>query len=559
MLRNQAFFDGLFSFRRALTGTPEIWQSGLLSANDFGSFAGKHGIQLYTEETIERLWAVGLLRAERIRSNDELHMDGLQLISEEHGLFTYFDGRQIQLREGGYGGSLGEVVLPDVPFEVSFHPFRVYVLHHIDRVFQLDISPAQYLVDPDGYERLTRNIVEFKNQWTQTQEFRDRFEDWNRTAELAIALEPVCYEEVFGTLQWRYPETEDSVRESLARAKETINKLLAPIDALGIDKVRQELCVSAEIIDDNKLLHVLLRIMAPHERLKLRSGLGLSMQFLSMAEILRRAFEGAHGVELKEEDELGFGQWMEGARKTVYGSERVVDAPEEVTRDFLRSMGLDAGTKARVYVEGETEFGALRSAVGDAAGTEIINLHGQVVESRRKGLSFMDSLKTDLRSHVFSFVLIDADRSDYVRALKKAAADGNFFGSFFIAELDVEYGNFACAELIEIAADFGKSVRQLEVDVPALRSAARDATSIRKLDAAWMSFGYASLKCEEWGIALMNYAVANPNFPESDPRRGQVRPIIEAARMLVRARVAGYTRSREMFRVDPESGKLVPR
>src|SRR6185312_10253264 len=50
----------------------------------------------------EKLWAIGLLRADRIRSNDELHIDGLQLVSEERGLFTYLCGRQIQPRKADW-------------------------------------------------------------------------------------------------------------------------------------------------------------------------------------------------------------------------------------------------------------------------------------------------------------------------------------------------------------------------------------------------------------------------------------------------------------------------
>jgi hypothetical protein len=97
-----------------------------------------------------------------------------------------------------------------------------------------------------------------------------------------------------------------------------------------------------------------------------------------MAETIRRATEAALGRELCEEDELGFGQWMDGARKAIYGTTRILDASKEVRRDFMTSMGLDHGPKVRCYVEGDTELAALVSAVGYGAGAEFVNLRGQI-------------------------------------------------------------------------------------------------------------------------------------------------------------------------------------
>jgi hypothetical protein len=72
-------------------------------------------------------------------------------------------------------------------------------------------------------------------------------------------------------------------------------------------------------------------------------------------------------------------------------------------------------------------------AAGFTAQDGSLNLRGQVVEKGGKGLNFAASLKNDMTSHVFSVVLLDEDRHDYVRALRKAARDGNFFGRFFMS------------------------------------------------------------------------------------------------------------------------------
>ncbi len=120
----------------------------------------------------------------------------------------------------------------------------------------------------------------------------------------------------------------------------------------------------SEDIDSNKSLHVLLRLTSWHQRNKLKNAIGGSVLRLTMAEIIRRPLEAALKIELPEEDEMGYGQWFNGARKALYGTNRVLDAPKEEIKDFLVEAGLDFGVKVRCYLEGETEFGAINYALG---------------------------------------------------------------------------------------------------------------------------------------------------------------------------------------------------
>ena len=264
------------------------------------------------------------------------------------------------------------------------------------------------------------------------------------------------------------------------------------------------------------------------------------MQFVCMAEIIRRAVEDTLGQELPEEDEMGFGQWMDGARKSIYGSERILDSSRETRREFLTSMELDYGVKVRCYVEGETEFGALTSAVGEASGTEFVNLHGQVIESRRRGLSFADSLKNDITSHIFSVVVLDEDREDYVRALKQAVRNETFFGSFFISSPDVEFANFTVSELLDIVLDLAG---QDDDEVPTrdhMMPLVTHARSNKQLSKILVQNGLPEIrKNETWGVALMRYALQHEKLPQDHMKAGKTRPIIEAARGLVSARSAG--------------------
>jgi hypothetical protein len=194
-----------------------------------------------------------------------------------------------------------------------------------------------------------------------------------------------------------------------------------------------------------------------------------------------------------------------------------------------------SGIKTWCYVEGPTELGALASAVGDCAGTHFVNLAGQVLERHSQTLPFIDALKTDRQTHVFSVVAIDKDRKDNVRALRKAAREKQFFAPFFLMEPDFGFGNFTLDELIEVAAVM--AARQMLV-------LDRDANLVT-ID-----------KSEVWGKALMDYALSIPTLPPVHKRAGSRRPILDVAWLLVRARDAGYVRSIENMIVDSVSGEL---
>ena len=133
---------------------------------------------------------------------------------------------------------------------------------------------------------------------------------------------------------------------------------------------------------------------------------------------------------MPEEDELGFGVWQKDSRRIIYGSERVLDAPRNISNELMRQYGLDYGVRVRCYVEGETEYGALNSIIKPQNGIELINLGGNFIEGKKKGMAFRASLRNDKKSRIFSIVVLDNDRSDFVRAVRNAAAQDQMCGLF---------------------------------------------------------------------------------------------------------------------------------
>lgn len=543
--------------RRELATSPEVWQFDLLSPQKMVQFAKDRAISIFNADTMESLWHSGLLRADVVNSSSPLDIPSLDCVLQEDDTFIYCDARPVLHRPEGYGGAFEHDEHKATNIKLYFHPFRLYLLYHVNRVFSSAIASTQYLLNPHGLVTLSEHSIEQLNHWTSSAQCAERFEHWNRVAELAIILEPSAYGSVFQSVRWRIPDDEKSIAAKLKVRREAVAPLLSGCSKKEIDEFRQDLCQSAEIIDRNKMIHVLLRLMSARERLKLRSSLGAAMLLLCMAEIIRRAAEEAKGESFPEEDELGFGQWMKNARKSIYGSERILDASPEVRRDFLTSMGLDSGVKVKCYVEGDTEWGAMTSAVGEGGGAEFINLRGQVIEKKGKGLSFVESLKNDKKFHVLSVVLLDGDSADNVRALRKAAADGAFFGRFSIASPDFEFANFTLDELVDVALSLSAQNGRQLLSHNEILSHVRQAKSGKEFFVALEDTSLSEIaKSTDWGIALMAYAVEHPELPKEHARAGNTRPVIEAAQFVNNARHVGFMRSLEQYKVNPETGEL---
>lgn len=532
------------------------WQFDLLGPDAFFQFANERRISVFSGEKVAALWRSCLLRADSVTSREPLDIPGLRLVRQEPNEYSYVDERPILPRAEGYGGVF--LAQPTIDADIAFHPFRLYVLYHVERVFESMTASIQYLDKASGIVNLAELHVKHLNDWTSTENFCALFDRWNQLAELAIVLEPLAYADVYGTIRWRFPSTPQTLEAELDAMAEQFKPLVQAIGADVASRARESLVQAAEIMDGNRSLHVLLRLMPGRERLKLRSTLGACMHFSSMAEVIRRAFERLLNCELPEEDEIGFGQWMEGARNSLYGTDRIFDATRTVRRNYITVMGLDFGVKVRCYVEGETEFGALAAAVGDTGGIDFVNLRGQVAERRGKGLAFADSLKNDQALQIFSVVVLDEDCTDNVRALRAAATTGNFFGRFFISSPDFEFANFTSTELLQIALDLSeRNAAAFPEGCEGYRALIATNSGKAFMQAFKKHGGEDISKSEAWGQALMRRAIAAPRLPSDHPSAGQERPVVTTAKMLINARQAGYAASASGAAVDPATGDIV--
>lgn len=536
----------------------EGWESKPCDAAKLGTIAWKLGFGHFDKDSIRSLWQIGLLRADVVTAEAHAEVPGFELVSVLRG-FRFIDVRAPKRRREGDPSFVPNGPTPEDQFTPYFHPYKVLVLHHVVRTLRVNTSNTQYLIWTPG----VLNVVDWQlrdlQRWTESEAFIERFDHWNWVAELSALCEPV---------RWTNPEPADAsdgyqvwLREYGKQLKTTLQSL--PTD--GIRSIRQSLALSATELDSNSGLHTLLRLMKQFERDRIEGRIGAAIKFLDMAESIRRAVECLLQVQLPEEDQIGAGTWMDGARKNLYGTERVFDASPGMLRDYLGTFGLDAGIKVRCYVEGETELGALRHVVGPASQCTFINLRGAVVEKRGRGLAFADSLAADKAGEIFSFIVLDADRDDFVRTLSKAAAEETFHGAFLVSVPDVELANFTIGELLDVALGMSERMRDGGSD------------PVQNRDALlWEFEGVTSGedffkrlhrgarlaevdKGEDWGAALMAYAIANKTFPAGHVNAGKERPIIEFARMLIRAQRAGFKFSLAHEKVNAATGRLLRR
>lgn len=552
----EPFAAQLAQLRQLLAARPETWQHRLHSPPDLASRCRDFGVAGANEGVVMGLWRLGLLRADVVTSESALEIDGLIEAHAAPGIFSYCDLRRPPAAETKLSGALDTAREPD-GLALAFHPFRAYVVHRIASLLELRTSPFQFLVDPNGVLRIANHYVDDLARWCASPAVRARIEAWNWFAEIAVVAEPPSFRRIFHMIRASMGMTFEEIEELLARHSDRLDVLFKTVSSSEVQQLCHELVCRAQDVDANKRIHTLLRLISAQERERLKGRMGLAMLILTMAESVRRAAEHALHVELPEEDEAGYGTWMDGAREQLYGTRRVFDADDHALRELLGHIGLRVGIRARLYVEGETEWGAYAAAISSTAGIEHVNLRGQTAQKSGNALSFVDSVKSDQQHGIFSVAVVDGDRADTVKALRRATADGHFFGRFWISEPDFEFANFTSAELVEIAGEHLQ--KQDLVLSDAAKTAALVATSGKQLEAALAIDHVPGLKGADWGAELMAHALRHPHFPGGHTRAGSLRPMLETVGLLEQALRVGYMDSVRYMRTDHMTGELVKR
>lgn len=425
-----------------------------------------------------------------------------------------------------------------------FHPFRIFTLRCIHRTKTrlVTISPPlemEHLVD--AAKLLLESIPTDEQVAEKARECTD-------ICNLAILLEPIYWPRITGrirTSSGRIHGTE--LQEYRGKYKNQIVEFIRTLDPLQWQKIHESLRRDAEWMDTNTNLYLLLRVAKWEQRKVLKGSIAGALWLRHLAETIRRAFEEIHLFEWPEEDQ-GFQEWHPGARSRTYGSDRPLDQEMRAIPYLAHRFELMRGSVLRWYVEGKTEYYAVRHVIPEPslAGIELVDLHGDFSK-------LSERLDEDREFRRFSMISFDMDVAPNVKTVRKQVLDSNVVGLIAPHAPDFEFANFTIDELVAVAAMLdeheghsGDAVRNENwagINAGGPFESRYCKVSDRKP---------RDLKGKLWGEALARYAMDHPKRADD----GSERPFISMINSALMGRIADYDLQKNRYAFDPDTFNL---
>ncbi len=402
-----------------------------------------------------------------------------------------------------------------------FHPFRAWVVR-------------QALLRQDRVEALNQRVRVAKE-----------------LVNLAVLLEPLYWPLITGIRRISVGDEGEPHPDQKESYFTAVRNLVKSLRAEVWQGRHAFLLKDAPRLDENRELYLLLRLSSWKQREDLRGQIAGALWIRHIAEVIRRGFEEVHGEKWPEED-----QAFPMSRERLYGSERPLDDPDRSRPNVVRRFGLSTGSAVRWYVEGATEYYAVRELLPDAEllGIELMNLSGALPKNKgNAALNLQQWLQEDARQKRFSILMFDEDRADTRKTIN--AQLPHVVGSVFMSKPDFEFWNFTLSELVDVAARMDESQG---LPVEGLRGAdwnevATGAEFDKRYSSA--SASHRPLKGEKWGRTLARFAAEHPKRPGDSEER----PFLQAVTHAILARSSNYGHDKENFRIDPATYRRVQR
>ncbi len=534
--------------RRVATSS-ELLHHNLLDQREFATYCGNRRLH-FADSNIFDFWRRGYLIADRI--------DARWWPLRKHftptspGFRDRWEHADDRLAQGDYPRAI------DIPLrrtakrvEPRFHPFRYHVLTCLFRRPTLHL-PATFFMH--GAPHLADTVASYSSaiaNYYDSAAFHQARAYANAVCLLSIVSEFYSPPELFDHVLLRAHASFEERASALRREQRLVSLLFSSIGLHTLERIRGELVREAQSLEPNQAIHPLYRILPTDTRAKLEGEAGGAVLLLTMAECLRRACEAIFRRRLPEEDEIGFGTWMDGARTRVFGMARVLDT-KEGHASILHNLGLARRVTTRCYVEGPTELAFIRAALGDLEEVAVVDLSGHTVA--KNALLFADDLSRDRASQTFSVIVCDGDNRDLLRQLRVAARSGLLFGAVFVSVPDFELGNFSPDELCVVfnwiesnkGATHYDDVRRV---VRAARSGKELEHGIRKLPGL-EDFA----KGEAWGRALL--ALLGLRYAALPPQPNDPCQLVRMLRWIRGSSRANYSSEARHYEMDPVSLSL---
>ncbi len=519
---------------------------GLLNAWDLSSLARDNRTADYCADAILDLWRIGFLHADAIRELNREESARTPTIRLTCPYPKSLDALQAKLAEPQD---------PRATNLVWFHPFRCFVLWKISRLLTGCRSPS---LQTPRIEKLHSTILNGRftvlAEWIERADIHERrIQNWNDLVSLCVIGEPPSHIDIFQTVRRKGLTTFETTERELASLDADVRRLMSAIDHSSLNEYRREIRHESKILDPNTDLHLLIRLANSAFRKRLKGHISGAMLLFHMGEALRRTQERSAANRTRESGECEFSPSGYRDRECLTDeTPRILDGDRQASNQYLRYLGLDYGLRVKIYVEGATEYGCFRSEFANHGSVSVVDLRGRFVD--RGDLSFSESLRTDLESRVFSLIVLDSDRADNLRVVRQAVERDQICGLFFMCDPDFEFANFTRAELCRIVA------RMLEAETPdtigRIEQATESCTTGAEMFAALRPTNYRIEKGARWGKRLLEYATEHPR---GDPAEEDARIIERVIWTAYQCCAIEYQYSRESCRVDPSTGRLVPR
>jgi hypothetical protein len=512
----------------------ELRQVRLLRESDFVNWSRHRGMPITAiikDTEAATLWKRGWLRADRI----ELEPRSNRARLEAKGNAVPVAATQaIGIRPQSPGRRSRHAL--------HFHPFRSYPAARTLEVMQWNLVRTNALYGP-GVRRFADEYLRRFRRLLRQPQFTANVSQWNGIADLAIMLEPVYWPAITSVLHTSVPETEG--RQALAEAYKA--KALGVLDRIpkaAVAAAHMDLRTQGGLLDENDELYLVLRTSNWRTRERLKGRIGMALWWRHMAETIRLGYDELYEDRLVHEDEA-FGFWRPGARAWAYGSEYPLDDPREIQKRLLPRMGIHSGVLARFYVEGDTEEGALRAGLAGAIGYVV-----DVVNLKAKGWRdwLPQELRNDQKAKRFSLLMLDADREDTVRAVKRHAQDNLIVGMVFLNKPDLEMGCFTVEQLCRAAEEYEQLLGS-QPAAPLDPLLFQGVTNGAEFETRYSELRHTrGLKGATWGEALAHVAFSDRTAPSDEGN-----PLVHAIMCAHRAASTDYEAQSRIQRVNPNT------
>lgn len=526
-------------------------QLKLLDAKTLSKKMNDYKLPTFSESDIYNLWYLGFINAEAIYAKYSVNIPNLKYVGEnDDGFKVYVDQRKPIVLEK-YLSAFLNIPKNDESLMLYFHPYRCFVLYELaTKYFSSGAVPSYLMQNSEGYIQVIQGHLERFEKNMQNSIAKDILYYLNTLVSLSAIIEPTTHRIVYEKISIRYPHSFEQMVVELEKLRDRVVELLLEIGEDRLVYYKNEFCQAVDSLDSNNNLHLLIRLMRSDRRSKLKGQIAAAMQLKEASEGFRRLMEFMYEKNFPEEDACGYATVNQEHKKKIYGNTKILDGERNTSNLFIRSLGLDFGLKVNVYVEGETEFGAIKSIFENENRVAIINLGGNFVEKRV--VAFRESLRKDISMQIYSFIMLDGDRKDNIRVVKKAAEDGDLFGEFIVSDPDFEYGNLSINELCEVVSiETGERlnvIKEAFIDVVTTCKSGKkffevlheQYPDLKKID-----------KGEAWGKALAEYIL------EYHCEKNE-KPFVHLVQMIRRVlNSSSYKYDFESLKPDSITGRLV--